>query len=227
MGKGKLQKIAETKEMKNLLEFPKHCKGKWKEEFGNDNPIVLELACGKGHYTLGLAGKYPGINVIGIDIKGTRLWAGAGEALKSGMENIRFCRFMIEEIDEYFEPNEVSEIWITFPDPQPKKERKRLFYPDFLDAYKGILKEDGIVHLKTDNSLFFEYSLGVLAGLGISTIRQTRHLYHSDLYEDPLLQIKTYYEQLWSEKGSRIKYLSFKFNNKSIPLSKKRIQRKA
>ena len=212
MGKGKQFKIAQTKEMSNILEFPRELKGKWSEHFGNNNPIVLELACGKGHYTLALAKKYPGLNVIGIDIKGPRLWAGGKIGLEEELSNARFVRGMIDHLDEFFAESEVDEIWITFPDPQPKKERKRLTHPVFINKYKTVLKPGGRMHLKTDNTLFFEFTLGVLAGLGLHTELQTRNLYHSELYEDDILQVKTYYETLWVNQGSTIKYCTFKLN---------------
>jgi len=196
--------------MENILEFPREKKGKWKEHFGNDNPIVLELACGKGHYTLGLARKYPEQNFIGIDIKGPRLWKGGTIALEEGLENVCFIRMMIEHLDEYFEKEEVNEIWITFPDPQPKKEKKRLTHPNFLKLYNRVMVKDGNIHLKTDNTPFFEFTIGVLLGMGIQTELQTRNLYESKLYENDILQITTHYEELFVGEGENIKYCKFK-----------------
>lgn len=209
MGKKKTIRIAATKEMENILEFPRQHKGKWREHFGNNHPIVLELACGKGHYTLGLGRKFPEKNIIGIDIKGPRLWKGGTIALEEGLDNIRFVRMMIDHISEYFEQGEVDEIWITFPDPQPKKERKRLTHPIFLKAYKGILKPNGWVHLKTDNTPFFEFTIGVLSGKGVETAIQTRNLYASLYYKDEILQITTHYEELFVAEGENIKYCKF------------------
>lgn len=212
MSKNKTKKIAETKLMENILEFPSDLKGKWREFFKNENPIVLELACGKGHYTLELGKKYPDKNFIGIDIKGPRLWAGGKKALELGLTNVCFSRMIIENIKEFFAENEIDEIWITFPDPQPKNERRRLTHPRFLKDYRTILKPDGYVHLKTDNSIFFEFTMGVISGMNLPVERKTRNLYFSDLYEDPELKIKTYYEELWTEKGSNIKYCQFQLS---------------
>lgn len=195
--------------MANILEFPRELKGKWHQHFGNTNPIVLELACGKGHYTLGLGRKHPDKNIIGIDIKGPRLWKGGTIALEEGLQNVRFVRMMIDHISEHFEQGEVDEIWITFPDPQPKKERKRLTHPVFLEAYKQILKPNGWVHLKTDNTAFFEFTIGVLCGRGVETALQTRNLYASPFYEDEILQITTHYEELFVGEGENIKYCKF------------------
>ena len=210
MGKNKLKKIAETKEMANILEFPRELKGKWNTHFKNDNPIVLELACGKGHYTLGMGRMFPNKNFIGIDIKGTRLWTGGKTALAEELSNVCFTRMVIEQIDEFFAPGEVDEIWITFPDPQPKNERRRLTHPLFLEKYKTALKPNGWVHLKTDNTMLFEFTIGVLAGMNMKPEKVTRNLYLSDLYQDPILQIKTYYETLWNDQGSNIKYTKFR-----------------
>lgn len=209
MGKNKTLKIAQTKEMENILEFPKHIKGKWQEHFGNTRPIILELACGKGHYTLGLGRANPNNNYIGIDIKGPRLWKGGKTALDEGLTNVRFIRMMIDHIEEYFEKGEVDEIWITFPDPQPKKERKRLTHPIFLARYKNVLKPGGIIHLKTDNTPLFEFTIGVLSGGGHPISKQTRNLYASQLYEDEALRIKTHYEALFVSEGENIKYCCF------------------
>lgn len=195
--------------MPNILEFPREKKGLWNAYFGNDNPLVLELACGKGHYTLALARKYAHKNVIGIDIKGPRLWKGGSIALEEGLKNAAFIRMQIDHITEYFAPNEVDEIWITFPDPQPKKERKRLTHPVFLEQYQKILKPGGLTHLKTDNTSLFEFTIGVLAGKNLETIEQTRNLYDSELYKDELLRVKTHYEELFVSEGSKIKYCSF------------------
>lgn len=213
MGKRKLAKITEAHIMPNILEHPKQNKGKWKEHFGNENPIVLELACGKGHYTLGLGKKYPNLNVIGIDIKGPRLWQGGKDALEADLKNVRFARLFIDHIEEYFDKEEVSEIWITFPDPQPKKEKRRLTHPLFLKKYKEILIPNGKLHLKTDNTPFFEFTIGVLTALDIKINDITRNLYHSELYKDDILQIKTHYENLFVAEGSTIKYCNFVLAN--------------
>lgn len=212
MGKNKTKKIAETKLMPNILDFPREFKGRWHEYFDNHNPIVLELACGKGHYTVGLAEKYPDKNFIGIDVKGPRLWTGGKIALEKNLKNAAFARIIIENITEFFAENEVAEIWITFPDPQPKNARRRLTHPRFLADYRQILQPTGLVHLKTDNTMFFEFTIGVLAGAEIQEIERTRNLYFSPLYENPVLRIETYYEALWVEKGAKIKYVQFKLS---------------
>ena len=209
MAKSKSFKIAQSKEMPNILEFPKELKGKWNEHFGNDKPIVLELACGKGHYTLGMGKKDASKNFIGIDIKGARLYTGSKTAQDEGLDNVRFSRFRIEFIDEVFAEGEVDEIWITFPDPQPKKAKNRLTHPFFLDKYKQVLKPDGNIHLKTDNTYLFEFTVGVLAGMRIEPEKLTRNLYDSKLYENETLQIKTHYEELFVGEGEKIKYCMF------------------
>jgi tRNA (guanine-N7-)-methyltransferase len=211
LAKSKSFKIAQSKEMPNILEFPKELKGKWKDHFGNEKPIVLELACGKGHYTLGMGRKDASKNFIGVDIKGARLYTGAKFAQDEGLDNIRFSRFRIEFIDEVFAEGEVDEIWITFPDPQPKKAKNRLTHPFFLDKYKQVLKPDGNIHLKTDNTYLFEFTVGVLAGMRIEPGKLTRNLYDSKLYEEEILQIKTHYEELFVGEGEKIKYCKFKF----------------
>jgi len=210
LGKNKSFKIEQSRIMANILEFPKELKGHWKEHFGNDNPIVLELACGKGHYTVGMGRKDRSKNFIGIDIKGARLWKGGSIALEEGLENVRFARLRIEFIDEVFAEGEVDEIWITFPDPQPKKANNRLTHPFFLKKYFQIIKKGGQIHLKTDNTVLFEFTVGVLAGMEIEPEKLTRNLYESKLYEDETLQIKTHYEELFVGEGEKIKYMKFK-----------------
>lgn len=195
--------------MANILEFPKELKGKWSEHFNNQKPLLLELACGKGHYTVGLARKHPDKNFVGIDIKGARLWKGGSIALEEQLDNARFARFRIEFINEVFAAGEVDEIWITFPDPQPKKANNRLSHPFFLRKYFEILKPGGTIHLKTDNTMLFEFTVGVLAGMDINPQQITRNLYDSKLYEDDTLRIKTHYEELFVGEGEKIKYLNF------------------
>lgn len=189
-------------------------KGKWNRDyFKNSNPIVLELGCGKGEYTVGLAKRYPGKNFIGVDIKGNRIWTGAKEALENKMGNVAFIRTRIDFIESCFAEGEVDEIWITFPDPQPLKTtvRQRLTNKIFLDRYKNILVKDGIVNLKTDNAPFYEYSREVIRENNIAELDAT-----GDLYADPALRdealttIRTYYEKLFSDKGYKICYLKFR-----------------
>jgi tRNA (guanine-N7-)-methyltransferase len=185
---------------------------KWhKEFFFNENPIVLELGCGKGEYTVGLAETYPGKNFIGIDFKGARLWRGAKTVQERAMKNVCFIRTRADHINKIFSPGEVSEIWITFPDPQPGKERKRLTSPVFLDRYKVILKQDGTIHLKTDDQDFYAYTLEIINEYHHHLLFSSDDLYNSGFQED-VISIQTYYEKMWLEKGKKICYIKFKLN---------------
>ena len=223
MGKNKLARFAENKILPNVFQptrdealdhYP--LKGKWRTEiFKNQNPIVLELGCGKGEYSVGLAKSFPNKNFIGIDIKGARFWFGAKEAVEKNLNNVAFLRTQIELVDCFFDHDEVDEIWITFPDPQIKYRRTkhRMTHPDFLDRYKKILKKDGIVHLKTDSEFLHGYTLGLLQGQGHEIISAHHDIYGAPEYEPgtPLLrEIKTYYEGLFSAKGKTITYLKFR-----------------
>lgn len=215
MGKDKLRKFAEVATFKNVVQLDagKDYKGKWSEEFfGNDKPLVLELACGKGEYTVNLAKHFPDRNFIGVDFKGNRIWRGAKTALEEGQENVGFLRIQIETILEHFDENEVSEIWITFPDPQPQdsREKKRLTNPRFLAKYKHILKPDGIMHLKTDNDGFYAYTLEQIDALKLQKEKETVDLYHSDLVDD-VLSIKTYYEKKYLAENKNINYVQWRF----------------
>lgn len=192
-------------------------KGKWHQEvFKNDNPIVLELGCGRGEYTIGLAENNPNKNFIGVDIKGNRIWTGAKHALDNGLNNVAFLRTLIDFIEHCFGPDEVSEIWITFPDPQPQKtrERKRLTNPDFfLKRYKTILKPGGLVHLKTDSTSFYEYTMDVIKERNLPLVFATNDLYKNCPEDrEELIKIKTYYEGLFTAKGEDIKYCCFKLD---------------
>lgn len=197
-----------------------HLKGKWNTEvFKNDHPIVLELGCGKGEYSVGLAKHYPDKNFIGLDIKGNRIWKGAKEAFEKKMNNVIFIRTRIDFITSLFNENEVDEIWITFPDPQPKDRlaRKRLTSPLFIERYKQILKPNGIIHLKTDHEGFFRYTLEEIESHNYRLIEHTFNLYGekiADLDEKTrdILSIKTFYENLFSQKGHNIHYLKFQVN---------------
>jgi tRNA (guanine-N7-)-methyltransferase len=193
-------------------EFP--LKGKWRSDyFKNDHPIILELGCGKGEYTVGLATKHPEKNYIGVDIKSNRIWTGATQALEAGMKNVGFLRTRIDFIEHCFSANEVDEIWITFPDPQPQKtrERKRLTHNLFTNRYKKFLKPGGIVHLKTDSSSFYDYTLKVIEENKFPLIWHTNDLYKNcPADRQELITIKTYYEKLFTEKGEDIKYVCFK-----------------
>lgn len=183
-------------------------KGKWKEHFGNDRPIVLEVACGKGHYARGLAELYPEYNYIGVELKGNRLYTGAVEALRNGQDNVAFLRARIEFIEFYFEKGEVEQIWITFPDPQLGKPRKRVTAPRFLQVYRNILAEQNQVHLKTDSPDLYDYTLEILEQEQIVPSYQRDDIYAQPL-DFPELDIKTFYEEMHLENGRTIKYLRF------------------
>lgn len=208
MSKPKLIKFAEYNSFENTLDASDKTKGRWSEIFGNTNPIVIELACGKGDYTIGLARLNPEINYIGIDIKSNRMWTGAKTAIVESISNVRFLRIPIDSIIDYFGPNEVSEIWITFADPQPQKERKRLSSFKFLNLYRQVAPASALVNVKTDSELFFE-----------STLEQIKrdNLKLSICYDDVyslvpvpmILQIQTYYERMWLGMGRTIKYCQF------------------
>ncbi|MCY7359639.1 MAG: tRNA (guanosine(46)-N7)-methyltransferase TrmB [Rudanella sp.] len=187
-------------------------KGQWHQlKFNNNNPIVLELACGKGEYTVGLAQEYPDFNFIGVDIKGDRIARGSQIALQQELHNVAFLRADIQYLREFFAPGEVSEIWVTFPDPQPrdKQEKHRLTHPRFLDLYAEILQPGGLFHLKTDNAPFFDYSLETLPAFGFTDLIYTHHLYDSPL-NDIHHGIKTKYEAMFFAQGFSINYLQCK-----------------
>jgi tRNA (guanine-N7-)-methyltransferase len=219
VGKNKLARFAENETFANLFQLTYEqvtkegfaLKGKWnKEFFKNDNPIVLELGCGKGEYTVGLAKKYPNKNFIGIDIKGARLWRGCKTSNEDKMTNVAFVRTHIQMIESYFAQNEVSEIWITFPDPQLKKPNKRLTCERFLSLYKNILKSEGIVHLKTDSQELYEFTKDeVLIPTKREILYNTNDLYNSDFKED-VIEIQTFYEAMYLKIGKPITYLKFR-----------------
>lgn len=217
MGKNKLKKFAEMETMDCVFQFPfatlegDDCpmRGKWNElYFHNDNPIVLELGCGKGEYAVGLGQQFPDKNYIGIDIKGARMWTGAKQVMAQKLSNVAFLRTSIEIIDRMFAPGEVSEIWITFPDPQMKKVNKRLTSTRFLENYKHIIKDGGIIHLKTDSPFLYTYTSELVKVNGLPVEVNTNDLYSSGLADD-ILDIKTYYEQQWLSRGLTIKYIKF------------------
>ncbi len=184
-------------------------KDKWHSGFFlNDLPIVVELGCGKGEYTVGLARAYPDKNFIGIDMKGARLWRGCKTVAEQQLKNVAFVRTLVDNIERVFAPGEISAIWITFPDPQPKRERKRLTCPDFLAHYRNVLSPDGIIHLKTDDADFFQYTLGVVNDGGHHLLWSTDDLYHSGTMED-VITIQTYYEKIWLEEKKKICYVRF------------------
>jgi tRNA (guanine-N7-)-methyltransferase len=219
VGKGKLQKFAEVSSFQHVFE-PRlqeimhqdyHLKGAWNTQvFKREAPLVLELGCGRGEYSVGLARVMPGKNFIGIDIKGARIWKGARESLEQQIRNVAFLRTRIEFIRSFFGPAEVDEIWLTFPDPQEKKRRskKRLTGSRFLNLYKLFLKNGGIVHLKTDNVILYRYTLELIQHNRLHLIASTDNLYQSEL-EGDTFGIRTYYENLFLAEGKPIHYLRF------------------
>ncbi|MDR0962846.1 MAG: tRNA (guanosine(46)-N7)-methyltransferase TrmB [Mediterranea sp.] len=218
MGKGKLAKFADMASYPHVFEYPYSVaddvsftnKGKWGESFfKNDRPIVLELGCGRGEYTVGLGRMFPEKNFIGVDIKGSRMWSGATEALQTGMTNVAFLRTNIEIIDRFFASGEVSEIWLTFSDPQMKKATKRLTSTYFMERYRKFLKPDGVIHLKTDSNFMFTYTRLMIEENNLPVEVMTDDLYHTG-QADEILSIKTYYEQQWLARGLNIKYIRFR-----------------
>lgn len=215
MGKDKLRKFAEIDTFSNVyqMEEGKPLKGKWgSSHFKNEKPIVLELACGKGEYSVNMAKFFPEKNFIGIDLKGNRIWRGARTGVDENIENLAFLRIQIEDLTEYFEKGEVDEIWITFPDPQPQdsREKKRLTYDRFLDMYKVLLKTGGRVNLKTDNDGLYAYTVEKVEELGLICHKKTDHLYTSEYYDD-VLKIKTHYERIYLKHDKNINYIQFSF----------------
>ena len=229
MAKKKLQHFAEVETFSNVFQHMQHgpeledlpLKGKWNEEyFKNNNPIVLEVGCGKGEYTIGLAERFPEKNFIGADLKGARIWRGSKTAIENNMKNVAFLRVRIEQIEKMFAKGEISEIWITFPDPQPqeKREKKRLTSPRFIAKYKNILTPEGKINLKTDSEFFYNYTMEVIKQSNYKLIESTNNLYdhartmaYSDELES-LLNIKTYYEQKFTAKGFNICYAKFEIS---------------
>lgn len=224
MGKGKLHKFQEIKtfnhvvepDIKGYLSENHSLKGKWNRDFfKNQNPIVLELGCGKGEYSVGLAQKFPNKNFIGVDIKGARIWRGAKTSSEKNLLNIAFLRTRIELITSFFAEDEIDEIWITFPDPQMKKRRakKRLTSVNFLSKYQQLIKQNGIINLKTDSTFLYEYTNAVVVANALKTIRNTPNLYTEE-WTDEILSIQTYYEKLHIDYGDTINYISFYLDKK-------------
>lgn len=222
MAKKKLQRFAENKVLPNVFEpafsevlsSKSPMAGKWHEYFGNSNPITLELGCGKGEYSIGLAKKYSNRNFIGVDIKGARIWRGAKTAHEEGLPNAAFLRTRVEFINRFFEPGEVSEIWLTFSDPQPKDEtgRKKLSGPRFLELYKQFMPKGGLVHVKTDSPVLYEWTVDHLPKKGYEILLHNADIYgtflekcEEDLRE--ILLIKTFYEERWLKEGAKIRYI--------------------
>jgi tRNA (guanine-N7-)-methyltransferase len=220
MGKGKLAKFADMEHYGNVFQHPYSTwqerpftmQGQWhRQYFKNDNPIVLELGCGKGEYAVALARRYPGKNFIGVDIKGARMWTGATQALNEGLRNVAFVRTNIEIIDRFFAKDEVQEIWLTFSDPQMKNPRKRLTSTFFMDRYRRFLTDGGTIHLKTDSNFLFTYTT-LMAEKNLLTVDfATDDLYHdprsAQNVEPDTLGVQTYYEQMWMERGLNIRYM--------------------
>ena len=235
MSKGKLAKFADMATYKNVFQYPYsvveqvpfEMQGHWREQyFHNDNPIVLELGCGKGEYTVELARLFPDINFIGVDIKGARMWTGATQALNEGLQNVAFLRTNIEIIERFFAKDEVQEIWLTFSDPQMKNPRKRLTSTFFMERYRKFLVDGGIIHLKTDSNFLFTYTTYMVEHNQLPLIFRTEDLYHdytrgqeqcvnaADLHTVPdpmckILSIQTYYESMWIARGLNIKYMKW------------------
>ena len=207
-GKNKLEKFAEFDAFENTFDYNSQTKGKWSEIFGNSNPIILELACGKGDYAIGLAKMNPNINYIGVDIKGNRLWKGAKTCLEHQITNVRFLRIEIDKLFEYFAKDEVSEMWITFPDPQPQKERKRLSSGRFLNVYRQVMPTTGIMNIKTDSDLFYESSLAQIEEDKLTLLENINDVYGTLPVPD-FLKIQTFYESIWLKMGKKIKYVKF------------------
>ena len=221
MGKDKLKKFSELNTFTNVLQpslneiQPAHkIKGKWNLEFKNDNPIVLELGCGKGEYTIGLAKRNPDTNFIGVDIKGARIWKGAKTMNDQKIENVRFLRTKIDFIEHFFSKDEVSDIWLTFSDPHPKRPRKRLTSPLFIERYKKFLCPNGTIHLKTDSNLLYNYTLDEIKENNYTIIEKSTNIY-SELIPratkklQETLSIQTFYESLWLKENKTIKYIAF------------------
>ena len=218
MSKGKLQKFADMARYPHVFEYPYSVvddvpfpmRGRWHEEFfHNTNPVVLELGCGRGEYTVGLGRLFPGKNFIGVDIKGARMWTGATDSLREGMTNVAFLRTNIEIIDRFFAPGEVQEVWLTFSDPQMKKATKRLTSTYFLERYRRFLVDGGLVHLKTDSNFLYTYTRCLIEANHLSVEVMTDDLYHYG-QADEILSIRTYYEQQWIDRGLNIKYIRFR-----------------
>ena len=220
MGKGKLQKFADMATYENVFQYPfsvvEHVPfemtGRWRElYFKNENPIVLELGCGKGEYTVELARRHPDTNFIGVDIKGARMWTGATEALRDGLKNVAFLRTNIEIIDRFFSADEVQEIWLTFSDPQMKNPRKRLTSTYFMERYRRFLVDGGLIHLKTDSNFLFTYTKLMAEHNHLPVLQSTTDLYADAACRDSVAaSIQTYYEGMWMARGLAIKYMLFR-----------------
>ncbi|MEP7255979.1 MAG: tRNA (guanosine(46)-N7)-methyltransferase TrmB [Ferruginibacter sp.] len=210
MAQKKLQRFADIKTFANVLEYPSGMKGKWKGFFKNNNPLILELACGRGEYTAGLAKLFPQQNFIGIDVKGNRMYIGAKKCLTENISNAGFLRTQIEKLTDYFSPGEVDEIWVTFPDPQLRisKAKKRLTHPRFLRLYQQVLKPGGHIHLKTDSPDLYLFTKKVAGLYSLTIVEDSDNIYANKEVKDEL-KIKTHYESLDIAQSKKIHYLKF------------------
>lgn len=215
MAQKKLQRFAELNTFHNVLQFPKDIAGKWKSFFKNENPITLELACGKGEYATGLGQLYPQRNFIGVDLKGNRIWVGAKKALQQNLTNVAFLRTQIDQVTEYFVKDEVAEIWITFPDPQLRmsKAKKRLIHPKFLRLYQQFLIPGGLIHLKTDSPDLYGFTKLVIDLYDCTIHKDLDNVFHQETVPEEL-KIKTHYESLDIAESNRIHYLCFSLPEK-------------
>ena len=214
MGARKLIKFAEYNESPHSFDMNDKTSGQWHAHFKNNNPIVLELACGKGDYTVNLAQKFPDKNFVGVDIKGSRMWRGCKTIAEKGIENAAFLRIQIDNIQSFFAAGEVAEIWITFPDPQPQKARKRLMHPKFLNSYLPILGGQGRINLKTDSDLIYEFAKEVVAQNHLNILENIPNVYTQETVSE-LMQIQTYYEKMWLDEGRTIKFIAFELNKET------------
>lgn len=213
--KNKLQRISDIERFSNVYQYSDfgenpELKGKWHSQiFGNNNPITLELACGKGEYSVNLAKKYPDRNFVGVDIKGPRMWVGAKQALEEQIPNVRFLRAFIDHLENYFAAGEVDEMWIVFADPYLKKPKKRLTSPKFLDTYRNIMQPGGTIHLKTDSGVLYDYTLDVIRKQNLELIHRIDDVYKMSTNSE-LVDIQTYYEKMHIAGGKTIRYARFR-----------------
>ncbi|SDD51414.1 tRNA (guanine-N(7)-)-methyltransferase [Algoriphagus faecimaris] len=220
MSRKKLVRFKENELNPNVVQDGKpifeNIKGNWNEsQFFNSNPIVVELACGRGEFAVGLARVFPQNNFIGVDIKGSRIWKGSSTATAEGIKNVAFLRTQIQQLDKFFDLGEISELWITFPDPFPRDgdEKRRLTSPKFLEMYKPLIKAGGTVHFKTDNTGLFDYTLELLQGRDDIEVLGFTHDFYQSEWKDEHFGIQTRYEKMFSDKGEKIKYLKFRFKD--------------
>lgn len=222
MGQKKLVRFAAINKYKNVLQYPQGMKGNWKDYFHNTNPVTLELACGKGEYSVGLGRQHKDKNFIGVDIKGNRIYIGAKKALEEGLENVAFLRTHILQIEDYFEQGEVEAIWIIFPDPflRESREKNRLTHPRFLYRYQRILKPGGIINLKTDSKELYDYTLEMIVETGCNIVENIADIYGKGKATGPLA-IQTHYEGMHLAEGRTIYYLAFTLPDAEIDIAER------